>query len=67
MGTMDKVGISWVQWIKQIHFKMYLGTVKMNQIEIIELGNIFAMKKSLNSMNRLDNVEERILNWRNGQ
>lgn len=46
---------------------MYLGTVKMNQIEIIELGNIFAMKKSLNSMNRLDNVEERILNWRNGQ
>lgn len=46
---------------------MDLGTVKMNQIEIIELGNIFAMKKSWNSMNRLDNVEERILNWRNGQ
>lgn len=40
----------------------------MNQIEIVELENIiFAIKNSLNRMNRLDNVEERTLNWRNGQ
>ena len=42
MGIMDEV---------RGNFRKDLGILKMNQIEIVELGNkIFAIKNSLNSM-----------------
>lgn len=44
------------------NLRKVLGTLAMNQIEIVEPENIiFAIKNSLNHVNRSDNIEEKLL------